>query len=267
MATGKCIAAKFYKMDENLSNMNKLLYNYHTHTSRCGHAIGLDEEYVIKAIELGIKRLGFSDHVFFPNLSQPRVRMDEDEVDDYLSSIHHLQEKYKNQIEIKVGFEVEYLPMFIDQYVDLLKTKKVDYLILGQHFGQYDTTIKSYREDIMRYAYDVKAAVELGVFTYIAHPDHFLLGKKEWDNECEQAARIIFETCEKTGTPLEINILGIRYHRPYPSKDFFKLSKEYKLKYVLGIDAHDPNNFNQEDINRAFDFLKEIDIDIIDLKI
>lgn len=247
--------------------MEKLSYNYHTHTSRCGHAIGLDEEYVLKAIELGIKRLGFSDHIFFPGLSQPSVRMDESEVDNYLSSIHSLQEKYKNQIEIKAGFEVEYLPIFIDDYIDLLRTKKIGYLILGQHYGQFGMKIKPYRENIMKYALDVKEAVELGIFTYVAHPDHFLLGVGNWNDECEKAARIICEACEKTATPIEINILGIRQNRPYPSKEFFKISKEYKLKYVLGVDAHNPNDFNQRDIDRAFVFLKEFDINIVDLKI
>ena len=104
--------------------MDKLVYNYHTHTSRCGHAVGLDEEYVLKAIKLGIKRLGFSDHIFFPGILQPRVRMNEGEVENYLSSINHLKEKYKDQIEIKVGFEVEYLPMFMDRYIDLLNQRK-----------------------------------------------------------------------------------------------------------------------------------------------
>ena len=36
--------------------------NYHTHTARCGHAIGTDEEYVQAAIQAGLKTLGFSDH-------------------------------------------------------------------------------------------------------------------------------------------------------------------------------------------------------------
>ena len=67
--------------------------------------------------------------------------------------------------------------------------------------------------------------------------------------------------------PLEINILGIRYNKSYLSKEFFKLSKEYKVKYVLGIDAHNPNDFKQEDIDKAFALLKQFDIDIIDLKI
>lgn len=41
---------------------NILLANFHTHTFRCHHAVGQDREYVEKAIEQGIKTLGFSDH-------------------------------------------------------------------------------------------------------------------------------------------------------------------------------------------------------------
>ena len=38
-------------------------YNYHTHTYLCGHAEGAPEEYVLKAIEGGIKYMGFSEHI------------------------------------------------------------------------------------------------------------------------------------------------------------------------------------------------------------
>lgn len=181
-------------------------------------------------------------------------------IQSHLSKINH-------QIEIKVGFEVEYLPMFIKRYADLLKNKIVDYLILGQHFGQYGIEIKPYYEDVLRYAYDVKEALESHIFSYLAHPDHFLLAVKKWDENCIKAARIIFEAYEKMNPPLEINILGIRYNKSYLSKEFFKLSKEYKVKYVLGIDAHNLNDFKQEDIDKAFAFLKQFDIDIIDFKI
>ena len=37
-------------------------YNYHTHTYRCGHATGNEEEYILFAIENGIKYMGFADH-------------------------------------------------------------------------------------------------------------------------------------------------------------------------------------------------------------
>ncbi|MFV0479993.1 MAG: PHP domain-containing protein [Anaerorhabdus sp.] len=44
-------------------------FNFHTHTYRCKHAIGRDEEYVIEAIKAGVKVLGFSDHMPFRNVS------------------------------------------------------------------------------------------------------------------------------------------------------------------------------------------------------
>ena len=36
--------------------------NFHTHTARCGHASGEDEQYVRSAIRGGYRVLGFSDH-------------------------------------------------------------------------------------------------------------------------------------------------------------------------------------------------------------
>lgn len=247
--------------------MSKLIYNYHTHTSRCGHAIGEDEEYIKKAIDLGIKRLGISDHIFFPGFNEPGVRGNYEQLDEYLNTFRNFREKYKDKVEMKIGFEAEYFPSYREYYFDLIKKGDIEYLILGQHYGEFDGKFRPYYENIMRYAEDVKEAVSLGIFKYVAHPDHFLLGVKSWDEECEKVARIIFEACEKSNTPIEINILGIRQHRPYPCKEFFKLSKEYKLKYVLGVDAHNPNDFNQPDIDKAFEYLNELGIDIIDLHI
>ena len=36
--------------------------NYHTHTKRCKHAGGSDEEYIESAIKSGFQELGFADH-------------------------------------------------------------------------------------------------------------------------------------------------------------------------------------------------------------
>ena len=79
-------------------------YCYHTHTKRCGHAVGEDEEYVIEAIKAGIKDLGFSDHVFLKGITQQGIRGDYSCLDDYISSINNLKEKYKKDINIYVGF-------------------------------------------------------------------------------------------------------------------------------------------------------------------
>ena len=43
-----------------------------------------------------------------------------------------MQEKYKDKIEIQIGFEVEYLPDQVDNIMEL--KGETDKLILGQHF-------------------------------------------------------------------------------------------------------------------------------------
>ena len=40
--------------------------NYHTHTYRCGHGYGSEEDMVKAAIDLNMQELGFSEHVPLP---------------------------------------------------------------------------------------------------------------------------------------------------------------------------------------------------------
>ena len=73
-------------------------YNYHTHTRRCGHASGDDEEYVLAAIKAGYKVLGFSDHAPYRNYPHKGSHMDIEDFAGYIESIHSLKEKYEEVI-------------------------------------------------------------------------------------------------------------------------------------------------------------------------
>ena len=97
--------------------------NYHTHTFRCHHAIGTDEEYVLSAINNGIKILGFSDHApfIFPDGTESGYRIQSSQVSDYFNSLKELREKYKDKIKIHIGFEMEYYPLYFE---DMLKTEQ-----------------------------------------------------------------------------------------------------------------------------------------------
>ena len=49
-----------------------MIANYHTHTYRCGHSGNYaDEEFVLHAIDAGLKVLGFSDHTPWPYAGCP----------------------------------------------------------------------------------------------------------------------------------------------------------------------------------------------------
>ena len=73
--------------------------NYHTHTERCNHAVGKDEDFVISAIKAHYDEIGFSDHSPWKYESDfvPRIRMRLEEFEDYYQSITNLKKKYKDQ--------------------------------------------------------------------------------------------------------------------------------------------------------------------------
>ena len=116
--------------------MKEPLRNYHTHTTRCRHAEGTDEEYVLAAIETGYDTLGFSDHCPWPVAPGVTVKghMYMDQLDDYVQSVRRLQEKYAGKIRIRLGFECEYLPEYMDWLGQMAQEQQVDYLIFGNHW-------------------------------------------------------------------------------------------------------------------------------------
>ena len=96
--------------------------NYHTHTARCGHAVGTDEAYIEAAIAQRYDVLGFSDHVPWPyksGFTHPGVRMTVGELDGYVGDIRALKEKYADRISLRVGFECEYFPEYMNWLAEM----------------------------------------------------------------------------------------------------------------------------------------------------
>lgn len=225
-------------------------FNYHTHTARCGHAGGDDEQYVKAAIAAGYSVLGFSDHAPFPGVIHPGDRMRMDELHGYIASITQLKKKYAGIIEIKLGMEFEYFPEMEYYYTHLRSI--TDYLIVGQHNRMLDALEYNYwadDDDVLYYADQIVAAVEHGFADIIAHPDYFMLGRRGWNAACEAAARKICAVSLKYNIPLELNTNGLRYGKqlydngkfyPYPFRPFWEIIAETKAPVIYGVDAHRP---------------------------
>ncbi len=251
-----------------------LINNYHTHTFRCGHAVGKDEDYVLNAIKAGIKELGFSDHVPFKGVSQPGVRMEYDKLDEYISSINALKEKYKDQIKIYVGFEAEYYSESKEYYEDL--AKKVDYLICGQHFALdyrrkmiYTGFKTNDQMAVIDYTNRVIEAIESGLFKYIAHPDIILRSYTYRDYFIEGQMRRICEASERCHVPLEVNLEGIKRQVKegiigkemfYPFDFFWKIASEYKIDVILGADVHIPEDLLCDYDKYGYDIIKRFNL-------
>ena len=81
--------------------------NYHTHTVRCQHAMGRDEDYVRAALEAGFEELGFSDHMPWPfgGGFVSSIRMGMADLPGYIASVHRLQGAYAGRIRIRLWME------------------------------------------------------------------------------------------------------------------------------------------------------------------
>ena len=227
-----------------------MIANYHCHTSRCGHAWGEDREYAEKALEAGLRLLGFSDHTPYDYFdSEPRnrpMRMMPEELPDYAASIRALAGEYRDRLEIQLGVEAEYFPKYFPRLLELLRENGVQYMILGQHSlgNGIDEPYcgRAFTDPALleRYVSQCEEALETGLFTYFAHPDIvFFEGSGKL---YAQQMRKLCRAALRTGTPLEINLLGLREGRNYPDERFWRIAAEEGCSAVLGCDAHRPED-------------------------
>lgn len=248
-----------------------MLENYHTHTPRCHHATGTEEEYVLQAIAGGMKVLGFSDHTphIFPGNYHSRIRMFPEELEDYVQSVLAVKEKYADQIEIHLGLEAEYYPDRMADLLALVRPYSIEYMILGQHWcgneenEPYNGAPTHSVDQLKRYCDQVIEGMETGLFSYVAHPDLiYYIGD---DAIYRKHAKRLCLAAKDLDIPLEINLLGYANGRHYPRELFWQIAGECDCKVVLGSDAHTPTHLiNPESEKKARLLVKKYDLKLLE---
>ncbi len=233
--------------------------NYHSHTFRCGHAEGTDEEFVRAAIENGYEIYGVTDHVMIPHHPQMGMRGTyEVYAQNYFDSIRALKEKYKSKIELHLGFEAEWLEdVTADYYHDLLSKGIVEYLLLGQHCFLDSANrwiwyrdLNDTKEATRLYLKHLLEGMKSGDFLYVAHPDLFMMWYGTWDDFAKDIAHQIVQAAKDLNMILEVNMgpsrwgkknyIGQELRVPYPDEDFWNVVAEADIPCVIGVDNHRP---------------------------
>ncbi len=225
--------------------------NYHTHTARCHHAIGKDEDYVKSAIAAGFDELGFSDHTPWRYHSDfvSHMRMRLEKFQDYKQSVLALKEKYRDQISIKLGLEVEYFPQYMGWLREFLRQEQVDYIIFGNHYYLSDEkrvyfgTACVDERYLELYCEQCIEGMESGLYSYLCHPELFMRGYPRFDERCEKIAYRICEAAKRLNIPLEYNLAGAAYNEinhvhEYPHPRFWEIAREVGNTAIIGSDAH-----------------------------
>ncbi|CAA6810598.1 MAG: Histidinol-phosphatase (EC [uncultured Sulfurovum sp.] len=217
----------------------------HNHTTRCNHAEGTVDEYIQRAIELGIDIFGFSEHA--PMDFDPHYRLAMNEMDDYVNDVLHAKEKYTNEIEILLGYEVDWLPGHMD---DRVLKAKVDYLIGSVHFidkWSFDNPEfiggwknKDIDEIWTAYFEATEAMANSGKFDIIGHLDLIKVFKYLPKKDVRLLAKSALEAIKKADMVLELNAAGLR--KPigeiYPSKPLLEMAYEMNIPITFSSDAH-----------------------------
>ena len=217
----------------------------HNHTPLCNHATGTPREYVLKAISEGIDIFGFSDHN--PMDFDKKYRMSFEQMAQYEQEILNLKEEFKEQIDIRLAYEVDYLPEYIDSRV---LNANVDYLIGSVHFidkwgfdnpefiGEYkNRDLDKLWQD---YFDAIEAMAKSGYFNIVGHIDLIKVFNFKPKKEIKIIAKEAIKAIKKSGMAVEINTAGFRkpVKEAYPSREILEMCYENSIPITFGSDAH-----------------------------
>jgi histidinol-phosphatase (PHP family) len=203
--------------------------------------------------------MGFTDHVMLPWIEYYHsVRGKYSQSHEYLESIRALQEQYADEIYILLGYECEWNEIFEGYYRHLIDNNLVDYLIMGNHYLEFDTTTNRFDyfngsmesiEFVQAYTESSIQGLESGLFSIFAHPDYVLYYAKMWNSQVEDYMRQMCVKAKELGVALEYNHGYVQYPQ------FWDVVKEVGNTVVIGLDAHDPSVYSSSKRSQSISFL------------
>ena len=217
----------------------------HNHTTRCNHATGTVDEYIQRAIELGIDVYGFSEHA--PMDFDEKYRLNFSEMDAYVSDILRAKEKYKNDINILLGYEVDWLQGHMDERV---LGANVDYLIGSVHFIDkwgFDNPEfiggwkeKNIDEIWQAYFEATEDMAKSGKFDIVGHLDLIKVFKFMPKKDVRFLAKDVLKAIKKSNMVMEINTAGLRkpVGEMYPSRALLEEAYILDIPITFSSDAH-----------------------------
>lgn len=222
-----------------------MIIDLHNHTTLCNHAEGSIEEYVQAAVEKKIDVFGFSDHA--PMNFDEAYRMSFSQMENYEKDILHVKEKYKDQINILLAYEVDFLEGYVDEQV--LK-RPVDYFIGSVHYlgswgfdnpefiGEYRT--KNIDEVWERYFEAIMYLAKSGHFDIVGHLDLIKVFNYLPKKDVRLIAQDAIKAIKKANMTIELNAAGFRkpVGEQYPSNPLMELIAEHDIPITFGSDAH-----------------------------
>jgi histidinol-phosphatase (PHP family) len=222
------------------------------HTPLCRHATGEPVDYARRALEIGLKEIGFTDHSPMRQDGFDDWRMRADQLDEYVEKVRKAQKDFPALI-IRLGLEVDYLPGHEDWIRELATRHPWDYFIGSVHYVSDGWAVDNPNklsewknrdpwEVWSVYFERLTKAAETGSFEIIGHAD---LPKKfghKPTRDCTPLYERFLTAAKKHNCAIELNTGGLRKDckEIYPSREILQLAFQKEVPITFGSDAHAP---------------------------
>ena len=231
-----------------------ILSDFHTHTI-FSDGKNSPEEMVQRAINSGLRAIGFSDHSY--TFFDESYCISKNNIQNYINTIADLKEKYRSKIEIYCGIERDFYSNESTAPYDYV-IGSVHYVKAGDSYIPIDESIDGFKLAVDTYFGGDRLSLCEEYFKSVSRVlektnadiiGHFDLVSKfngenlfdETDERYISAWKNALDDLLKYNKPFEINTGAIfRGYKnfPYPSKEMIDYIKEKGGKFVLSSDAH-----------------------------
>ena len=246
-----------------------MMADYHVHTKFSIDSEALPEEMVKQAIAVGLSEICITDH--YDNDNPKRESFFDN--DEYFTEMRRLQEKYRDDIGIRIGVELGLQPSMAEFYHEYVNKYPFDFVIGSSHLvNGYDpyypkyfegkVESKVYRDYFEQLLENIEIFSEFQVVGHIDYIVRYGKNKAKYYSYHKYADIIdeILKTIISKNLGIEVNTAGFKAGLgfPNPHPDIVRRYKELGGEIItVGSDAHRP-----EFIGNEFDNMKKMLKDI-----
>ncbi len=241
--------------------------DFHLHSSFSGDSDSSMEEMILRAIQLNLHTICFTEHMDmdFPYGNEDPKDMFLLNTDSYLFDLLYFREKYKKQISILFGVEIGLQPHLISEISNYANAYDFDFILASSHLchnvDPYKNIFFEGREEKVahqEYFESILENIEVhSNFDVYGHLDYVIrYGPTKNENYSYQQHKDIIDEILKRliadGKGIEINTSGYKYGlgSPHPSFEILSRYRELGGRIItIGSDGHKPDHlayaFNQ----------------------
>jgi histidinol-phosphatase (PHP family) len=252
----------------------------HIHTPYCPHGSNDKlEEYIEHGISEGFESLTFTEHAPLPEGFIDPTPMEDsamklEELDAYIYDLQTLKNKYRHQITINIGLEIDYIKEYENETKKFLNRygKFLDDSILSVHFLKLDDLYYCMDFDEKTFGNMIEIAGSLqnlhkAYYNELLHSINSNLGEYKPKRighitlvnkfqtiypptfSTEEAILQVLQAIKEQGLEIDFNVAGLRKEfcgETYPNEWIAKIAQKQKIPLIYGSDAHSERDVGKD---------------------